>query len=175
MGGEHGLLAAHQALDLVRPEAGPVVGDPSLRPWVLIGRVLARFLRIPDQRGGSRQNQQEHGIRPLEPELDRIWVDNLHAICVQERLEAERCHAEPFEGERPVVRPLDVVGRQVVAVVALHALAQLERMRKIIPRDGPRFGEAGEQLPVVLQLDPLGIRPDAVPDERCADVRLCLG
>jgi hypothetical protein len=87
----------------------------------------------------------------------------------EERLTVDRSLAPPHE------RGDDVVGRHLLAVVELHALAQLDRVGEAVPRDrGHRFGEHRDGL--VLLVERVETFEDVVRqylgDRLCAPVRI---
>ncbi len=108
-----------------------------------------------DGRGGRGEDREERGARLLEHEAHRGLVHHLDGLDVAEEVAGEGILAElvgrmlgvelPLDGE---LHRLGVEGRPVVE---LDGLAQLERVPEAVLRDGPGFGQPGDDLGAVLR------------------------
>src|SRR5439155_4099181 len=87
-------------------------------------------------------------VDPAELELHGVRVDDDRRVDGREV--RRRARVQVLALDR-VQRELHVVGGDRVAVVELHALADVERDRRAF--DLPRFGDAGDDLAVVAPLD----------------------
>ncbi len=128
-------------------DAGTLAHEPvgARADGLLLEAVSANLLEVlprQDDAGGRGGRPVEgHEIRPglLENEADRQRIDRLHLAHPSVEL-LGACALVALEA------PLDVVGRQRVAVVELESLAELELVDEPVGTFRPRLGQAGSHL-----------------------------
>ena len=101
------------------------------------------------------QQVRERAVRRLERELDRGGVGGLRAVLGQEAGEGRQRLGRAVGVGEAVDRGGDVLGRHLLAVVELDALADLERPHRGVLVGLPALGQARHRVE-------LGVRPDEV-------------
>ena len=95
---------------------------------------------VPAAREGAEHERP--GPRLLQPELDAVGVEGDDVGHRREERRARDDHALRGGGD-PLVGRLDVLRREVGAVVELHAAPQVEGVLLTVGRDLPALGEVG--------------------------------
>ena len=108
-----------------------------------VGAVLVDLLLGHGVGEVDRHDVEEGGVRPRQLEHDRVRIGHLDA-----RDRAEEAGAGALRGgvQHALDRILDVLGRQLAAVVELHAGAQLEGVGLPVGRDLVALGQVRHEL-----------------------------
>ena len=112
-----------------------------------LGRLGLEAVRVGDERHQRTELYQESVVRLGERELDRVLVDDLHALDGVE-VAAPRGLGLLVQEVR-VVLP-DVLGGQLLAVVEHDALVQVEGIRLAVVADVPGLGQTGRDVALLV-------------------------
>ena len=157
------LLSRGERHRVVGAERCGVGSEPLPGPGIAFADVPLDLGRIQEYGTGHRRRLHGHqqGIGHVEGDLEHIPAHRTVGFLAPDRGDAEGKQPLRIQAEDPVPGPDDVLGRQLVAEVALHPFPELDRVLPAVARNVPglrkqglrRGGQVSHSIPVVVRRD----------------------